>query len=190
MVRRIKKSLLQDPIVLATPLQTQFRERPFTQTILTPQKQTMDTVQKVSMALLTVPSAIGFIAALFTAQWVLLAITGVMLLLLGFIMWIMRLRAQMVWQVTWHDNVVEVADGRYGPTKHWLEPLDLYVGLQRDIGLRPRVNEYAAGRRYHGLLLAHPDPTKSILLHASRDPIDDASITYYATQLNQKLLTK
>lgn len=64
MLRRIKKSMVQSPIVLAAPLHTAFTERPFTQTILAPRAFSLDSVQKVALGLLLVPAGLGFVAGL------------------------------------------------------------------------------------------------------------------------------
>lgn len=187
MLRQIKKAILQDPIVLAAPLRTRFGERPFTQTILSPQEHAPDTVQKVALGLLLVPAGVGFIASLFSAQWTLFFITGFLLLGCGLIIWIIKLRSQMAWKVTWHDDRVEVEDGRYGQPVPWTEPLSAFTGLKRDFGQMQQGNQYTPNRKVHGLLLHHPDPDKSILLHADYDPIDDDVIAYYEAQLGRKL---
>ncbi len=111
-----------------------------------------------------------------------------MLLIVALMLWIIRLRGSMVWRVKWHDNVVEVEDGRYGPVENWLEPLDAYEGLKRDFGLIPRTNQYSVGRRVHGLLLSHPMPDKSILLHADYESIGEDVIAYYEEHLETTLL--
>ncbi|MFT5193095.1 MAG: hypothetical protein ACI9EW_000919 [Cellvibrionaceae bacterium] len=55
MLRKIKKIILQDPIVLAAPLKTNLDNRPITVNLLTPKEKMMDTVQKIALALLIVP---------------------------------------------------------------------------------------------------------------------------------------
>ncbi|MCA9923525.1 MAG: hypothetical protein KC421_14195 [Anaerolineales bacterium] len=188
MLRHIKKAILQNPIVLAAPMQTTFTKRPFSQTILSPKGFTLDTVQKIALTILIVPTGLGFISSLFSAAWTLFFITGFLLLLCGLIMWIIKLRSDMIWQVTWHHDSVEVEDGRYGPTIHWIEPLAAFIGLKRDFGYIHQSRQYIPNRRVHGLLLVHPDPFKSILLHADRQPIEDEVIVYYETELGQNLV--
>ena len=188
MIRQLKKMILQSPIVLAAPMRTNLEKRPFTQTILSPQNFTMDTEQKVALGLLIVPTLFVFGSSLISGQWPLFFITGFMLMLFGFITWIIKLRAQMVWRVTWHHDLVEVEDGRYGKPEQWREPLSVFIGLQRDVGYRQRGGQYTLNRKVNGLLLAHSDPFKSILLHANIFPIEDETIAYYESMLNQKLI--
>ncbi|MFW6068878.1 MAG: hypothetical protein ACOC9E_04780 [Chloroflexota bacterium] len=188
MLRRIKKEMVQNPIVLAAPMRTTLAERPVTQTILSPQGFSLDTVQKAAIVLLLVPTIIGFAASLLSAAWTLFLITGFILMMIGAILWLIRLRSQMVWNATWYDDTVEVEDGRYGQTTHWSEPLSAFTGIELDFGLIQQGNQYAAGRKVHGLLLRHPDPFKSILLHAQAQPIDASTIAWYEAQLGQKLI--
>lgn len=188
MLRKLKQSMLQSPIVSAAPMQTRLEQRPFTQTILSPSGFSLDTTQKVALGLLVVPTAIGFLSSLFSAAWSLFFITGFLLLLCGFMVWIIRLRSQMVWKVTWYKDRAEVVDGRYGPTEQWTEPLTAFIGLVQDVGLIRRRNQYAPYQYAYGLLLAHPDPFKSILLHASREKISDETVAYYEAQLGKKLM--
>lgn len=188
MLRKLKQAMLQSPIVLAAPMQTRLEKRPFTQTILSPQGFQLDTVQKVALGLLVIPTAIGFLSSLFSAAWPLFFITGFLLLLCGFMVWIIRLRSQMVWKVTWYKDMVEVEDGRYGPPERWREPLAAFTGLVQDFGLIRSRNQYALSKRVYGLLLAHPDPFKSILLHASREKISGEIVAYYEGQLGKKLM--
>jgi hypothetical protein len=183
MLRRVKKAILQDPIVLAAPMRTAFGERPFTQTILSPQGYSLDPVQKAALGLLLVPAAIGFLASLFSAQWTLFFITGFLLLGCGLIIWIIRLRSQMSWQATWHEERIEVEDGRYGQPVRWTEPLSAFTGLKRDFGQIQRGGPDTPNRKVHGLLLRHPDPFKSILLHAAYHPIGEDTVAYYKAQL-------
>lgn len=187
MLRQVKKAILQDPIVLAAPMRTTFRERPFTQIILSPQEDSPDTVQKVAVGLLLLPAGVGFLASLFSAQWTLFFITGFLLLGGGLIAWIIKLRSQMSWQATWHEERVEVEDGRYGQPIHWTEPLSAFTGLKRDFGQIQQGSQYTPNRKVHGLLLQHPDPCKSILLHADYHPIGEDTIAYYKAQLGQGL---
>lgn len=187
-MRKLKKAFLQDPIVLAAPLQTPLEKRPFTLTILSPNQFSLDTVQKVALALLLIPAALGFLGTLFSANWTLAAITGVLLLLIGFMVWLIKLRSEMVWKVTWHADSVTVEDGRYGPVEIWTEPLATFTNLHLDFGMQQRGGQYTPNRKINGLLLIHPDPFKSILLHASNQEIDAATIAYYESQLNKKLL--
>lgn len=187
MVRKLKKSMLQSPIVLAAPMQTRLEKRPFTQTILTPPGVTFDKVQKASFGCLVIPAVVAFVASLVSANWALLLITTVFLLLVGVAVWVVKLRGQMVWRVTWHEDQVEVEDGRYGATEWWTEPLTAFTGLQREVGHIRRGGQYTPNQPVYGLLLAHPDPFKSILLHASREPIGAEAIAYYEAQLSKKL---
>ena len=90
----------------------------------------------------------------------------------------------MVWIVTWHEDVVEVVDGRYGPRRTWIEPLAAFDGLERVTGQQQRGNAYTPNHIYHGLQLRHPDPQKSILLHAQRRPLSADTIAAYAAALN------
>jgi hypothetical protein len=188
MMRRLKKAMLQDPIVLAAPMQTRLENRPFTKTILSPGGFKLDTVQKVALALLIIPTALGFVASIFSANWVLVGITGFLFLLCALMFWVIHLRSGMLWKVTWYPNIIEVEDGRYGKAETWREPIAAFRGLQRDFALIPRANQYAPNRRVHGLLLLHPDPYKSILLHASHEPIGEEIVNYYAHHLDKTLL--
>lgn len=188
MFRRIKKEMVQNPIVLAAPMRTALADRPFTQTILSPQGFSLDIVQKGAIALLIVPAIIGFALSLLSAAWTLFFITGFILLVMGGILWLIRLRSQMVWKATWYDDAVDVEDGRYGQITQWSEPLSAYTGLELDFGLIQQGNQYAASRKVHGLLLRHPDPFKSILLHAQDQPIDELTIADYEAQLGLKLI--
>lgn len=187
MMRSIKKAVVQDPIVLAAPLQTRLEERPISKTILSPHDFSLDMVQKVALGLLIVPSAFGFAASLLSANGVLLAITGVLLLLCGLMLWVIRLRAGMSWEVTWYGDHVAVRDGRYGRTEQWSEPIAAYIGLKRDFGLIPRGGQYTPGREVHGLLMVHEDQFKSILLHAAYEPIGEDIVRYCEEQLDLKL---
>jgi hypothetical protein len=81
-----------------------------------------------------------------------------------------------------------VQDGRYGPIENWRAPLSTFKGLQQDFGTISQARRYTASRRVHGLLLVHPDPFKSILLHASHKKIADQTISYYKEQLGVELL--
>lgn len=188
MLRTIKKVILQDPIVLAAPMQTRFENLPFTKTLVSSQDFSLDGVQKAALAVLIVPTSIGFVSSLFSTNWTLAAITGFLLLLCAFIVWIIRLRSRMSWKVTWYSNMVEVEDGRYGRPETWREPISTFTGLIRDSGLIRRGGKYTPSQGVFGLLLAHPDPFKSILLHAAYDPIDDDIVAYYEGQLGKKLL--
>ena len=188
MLRNIKKAILQDPIVLAAPMQTRLEERPFTQTILSPQGFSLTPVQKGVLGIWVVPTTLGFVISLLTGHWPLLLFTGFMLLLAGLMGWIIRLRAQMVWIVTWHHDSVEVEDGRYGNFDHWIEPLNTFTGLKRDFGLLPRGGQYGPNRKVHALILVHPNPYKSILLYADTEPISDQTISYYRMKLKQQLI--
>ena len=188
MLRNIKKSVLQDPIVLAAPMTTRLEERPFTKTILSPQGFSLSTMQKVALGILLVPAALGFTLSLLTGQWALLGITGFLLLLVGLMWWVIRLRAQMVWIVTWHHDSVEVEDGRYGNFDHWIEPLTAFSGLKREFGALPRGGDTGPNRKVHGLMLVHQDPYKSILLHADTKPISDQTISYYRMKLKHQLI--
>lgn len=190
MLRKIKKAMLQSPIILAAPLQTRLDKRPFSITLLSPKGYSLDTVQKAALALLIVPTAIGFVTSLFSAQWPLFFITGFLLLLIGFMVWIIKLRSGMVWKVTWHEDVVEVEDGRYGPTEKWIEPLAAFTSLVQDVAYYPTKREYETARSVYGLFLAHPDPFKSILLHTDDNPIAENGeiIAYYEEQLGKKFL--
>ena len=188
MLRNIKKAVLQDPIVLAAPMTTRLEERPFTKTILSPQGFSLSTAQKVALGVLVVPTALGFVLSLLTGQWTLLLFAGVLLLLVGIMGWVIRLRSQMVWIVTWHHDSVEVEDGRYGKFDHWIEPLTAFSGLKRDFGVLPRGGDYGPNRKVHGLLLAHPDPDKSVLLHADTKPISDQTVSYYRMKLKHQLI--
>ncbi|MCA9951489.1 MAG: hypothetical protein KDE48_17690 [Anaerolineales bacterium] len=184
MLRKIKRTMLQNPIVLAAPLQTRLEDRPLTVTILSPAGFRLDTVQKVALSMLLVPAVTVFFASLISAQWTLFFITGFLLLLVGLILWIIKLRAQMVWKVTYYRDAVEVIDGRYGKPTHWTEPLSAFTGLKRDFGMIRRGGQYTPNQRVYGLLLAHPDPFKSVLLHASYDEIEDDTVAYYTAQLH------
>ena len=187
-MRRLRKAFLQDPIVLAAPLQTPLEKRPFTLTILSPSSFSLDTVQKVALALLLIPTILGFFGSLFSGDWTLVGITGVLLLLIGLMVWIIKLRSEMVWKVTWREDSVTVEDGRYGATETWTEPLTAFTGLQHDFGILPRGGQYTPNRKVHGLLLTHPtDPFKHILLHASYDKIEDDIVAYYETALGKRL---
>jgi hypothetical protein len=190
MLRKIKKAMLQSPIILAAPLQTKLDKRPYSITLLSPKGYSLDTVQKIALALLIVPTAIGFVVSLFSAQWTLFFITGFLLLLVGFMIWIIRLRAGMVWKATWHEDVVEVEDGRYGPTERWVEPLAAFTGLVQDVGRYPTRSEHEIGRPVYDLFLAHSDPFKSVLLHTDDNSIAENTeiITYHQEQLGKKFL--
>lgn len=189
MLRKIKKGMLQSPIVLAAPLETRLEKRPFTKTILAPLAAPMNKTQKIALGLLLVPTSLAFISSLFSAQWPLFFITGFLLLLFGLMVWIIKLRSKMVWKVTWHQDSVEVVDGRYGKAQQWTEPIATFNGLMRDSGrIAQGVIHHTINRKVHGLLLAHPDPTKSILLHASRQAIGDDIVAYYGEQLGKTLL--
>lgn len=188
MLRQIKRSMLQDPIVLAAPMQTQLEERPFTQTILSPKGFKLSTFQKVATGALLVPPILGFAFSLLTQQWIFLFITGFVLLLVGVMGWVIKLRSEMVWIVTWNYDSVEVEDGRYGKFEHWIEPLSAFSGLKRDFGVLPRGGQHTPNRKVHGLLLVHPDPFKSILLHADAKPISDQTVSYYRMKLRQQLI--
>lgn len=190
MLRKIKKAMLQSPIVLAAPMQTGLEKRPFTQTILSPTGFQLDKVQKASFGCLIIPTIIVLISSLFSANWSLLLITSFMLLPIGLAAWVVKLRSNMVWEVTWHANRVEVKDGRYGPVEQWSEPLAAFTGLQRDEGHLASTKSYRSGKRFYGLLLAHPDPFKSILLHASPEPISQETVAYYEAQLGQRLVNQ
>jgi len=85
---------------LATPVQTRLEERLITKTLFSPQGFSLDALQKVALALLVVLTVIGFAANFFSANWILLGITGLMLLLCGLMVWIIRLRTGMIWKVT------------------------------------------------------------------------------------------
>ncbi|MCA9996517.1 MAG: hypothetical protein KDE56_12250 [Anaerolineales bacterium] len=188
MLHKLKKAMLQSPIVLAAPMQTRLDKRPFTQTILSAQGFQLDTVQKVAFGCLVIPTAIVLLISLFSANWSLLLITSFMLLPIGLAVWVVKLRSEMVWEVTWYADRVLVKDGRYGPVEQWSEPLTTFSGLTRDQGRTASANRYSSGRVFYGLLLAHPDPNKSILLHASRDPISAEAVAYYEAQLGKMLL--
>ncbi len=188
MLRSIKKTMLQDPIVLAAPMQTRLEHRPYTKTLLSPQGFSLDPVQKIAFAVLLVPTSIGFVASLFSANWTLAAITGFLLLLSALMVWIIRMRSRMIWKVTWYPNMVEVEDGRYGRPETWREPISAFTGLMRDSGLIRRGGRYTPSQGVYGLLLAHPDPFKSILLHAAYDHIEDDIVAYYEEQLGKKLI--
>ena len=190
MLRKIKKAMLQSPIVLAAPMQTRLRKRPFTQTILSPKGFQLDKVQKASFGCLIIPTVIVLISSLFSANWSLLLITSFMLLPIGLAVWVVKLRREMVWEVTWYEDRVVVKDGRYGPVEQWHEPLNAFTGLARDQGRMPSANRYSSGRVFYGLLLAHPNPDKSLLLHTSRDPISEETVAYYEAQLGKKLFKK
>ena len=190
-MKGLKKAILQNPIVLAAPFETKLDQRPAEFTILYPIGFSLDRVQQIALALLVVPAAIFFVIGLFSADWVFSGICGFVLALIGLIVWIIYLRGNMVWRVTWHENHVEVADGRYGSTEVWSEPIDNFEGLALDSGHTARVNTYSTGPRTYGLLLQHQDPYKSILLHASyQERIDDETIAYYAEQLGHTLLSQ
>ncbi len=188
MFRKIKKAILQNPIVLAAPLHTRLENRPISVTLLSPQGFALDTVQKIALGLLIVPTGLGFVASLFSAQWTLFFITGFILLLMGLVVWVIKLRSEMIWKVTWHRDFVEVEDGRYGQPVFWIEPLSAFSGLVRDFGLIPRVGKYSTGRRVYGLLLTHPEAFKSVLLYADYESIGDGIVAYYEEQLGQKLI--
>ncbi|KAA3656585.1 MAG: hypothetical protein DWQ04_30665 [Chloroflexi bacterium] len=188
MLRQIKKAVLQDPIVLAAPMQTRLEKRPFTQTILSPTGFKLSTVQKVALGILMVPPALGFVFSLLTGQWTFLFITGILLLLVGLMVWVIKLRSQMAWIVTWNYDSVEVQDGRYGKFDHWIEPLSAFTGLKKDFGVLPRGGQYGPNKKAHGLLLVHPDPSKNILLHADTKPISDQTVTYYRMKLKHQLI--
>lgn len=187
MLKRLKLAILQDPIVLAAPMETQLEKRPFTQTILSPAHYRLDKVQKVALGLLIVPAALFFLSGLLSQQWTLVLILGFLLALVGFIVWITQLRSQMFWRVTWHEGFVEVEDGRYGKIEQWTESLSSFQGLKLAFGYQQQRGKYAVNLKVNGLLLMHPDPFKSILLHANIQPIADETIAYYELQLNQKL---
>jgi hypothetical protein len=185
---RFKKAVLQNPIVLAAPLETRLERRPVTIQLLSPAGFSFDVVQRVSLSALLVPTVLGFLYSLFTAAWTLSLICGLTLLLLGVIFWIIRLRTGMFWQATWHWDSVEVEDGRYSSPINWREPLTAFSGLQKDFGLIGGARKYGSSRQVHGLLLVHPDPQKSILLHASHQAIGEDVVRYYEKQLGTKLL--
>ncbi len=187
MLRKIKRAILQNPIVLAAPLQTRLEDRPLTVTILSPAGFRLDRVQKVALGILLVPTLIVFISSLISAAWTLFFITGFLLLLVGLIIWIIKLRTQMVWKVTYYRDAVEVVDGRYGKPTHWTEPLSAFTGLKHDFGMIRRGGQHTPNQRVYGLLLAHLDPFKNILLHASYDKIEEDMIAYYAAQLGKEL---
>jgi len=181
MLRRLNKAILQSPIVLAAPLETRLDRRPITVEILSSGEFTLDRVQQVSLGMLIIPAVLGFLFSLFSADWTLFFICSFTLMLLGVIVWIIRLRAGMFWQATWHADSVEVVDGRYGPKSVWREPYTAFKGIQRDYGQLPRIGSgYAPSRQVHGLLLEHPDPFKSVLLHASYEPIGEDVVRRYA----------
>ena len=188
MLRKIKRAMLQSPIILAAPLQTRLDKRPSSVTLLSPNNYSLDTVQKVALGLLLVPALLAFISSLFSAQWSLFFITGFLLLLVGFVVWILKLRSGMVWQVTWHEDMVEVADGRYGPTEHWVEPLAAFTGLVQNVAHHAARHKNEVGRPVYGLLLAHPDPFKSVLLYTDDKPIANNAevIAYYEKHLGKK----
>ncbi|MEM7114814.1 MAG: hypothetical protein AAF614_20430 [Chloroflexota bacterium] len=187
-MRRLKKAFLQDPIVLAAPLQTPLDKRPFTLTILSPSSFSLDAVQKVALALLLIPTVLGFLGGLFSGDWTIVGITGFLLLLIGFMVWIIKLRSEMVWKVMWGKDSVTVKDGRYGATETWTEPLTAFTGLHHDFGILPRGGQYTPNRKVHGLLLTHrEDPFKHILLHASYDKIEDNVVAYYEAELEKRL---
>jgi hypothetical protein len=190
MLRKIKKAMLQSPIVLAAPVQTRLDKRPYSITLLSPKNDSLDTVQKVALGLLVVPALLAFISSLFSAQWGLFFITGFLLLLVGFIIWIIKLRAGMAWKVTWHEDMVEVEDGRYGPTEHWVEPLAAFTGLVQELARHSAKHKNEIGRPVYGLFLSHPDPFKSVLLHTDDNPITNNAniIAYYEEQLGKKFL--
>jgi hypothetical protein len=188
MLKSITKAVLQNPIVLAAPLETRLESRPVTVQLISPGSFSLDNVQKVALGALVVPAVLGWLYSLFSAEWTLFFICGFMLLLVGLIFGILRLRAAMSWQATWHQDFVEVEDGRFGRPVQWREPLSAFSGLKRDFGLLPSFRQYSSGRRVHGLLLVHPDPQKSVLLHASYKPIGDDIAGYYAGQLGKQPL--
>lgn len=168
-------------------MQTRLEKRPFTQTILTPTGFQLDTAQKVALALLLIPTLLICLASLFGGDWVLFFITTFMLLLLTFIIWILKLRSQMTWKITWHPTHVEVEDGRYGPTEQWTEPLTTFTHLIQDKGYLQSYPRHRLNTPVYGLLLAHPtDPFKNLLLHASRDPISEQTIAYYEQKLGKQ----
>lgn len=185
----LKKAILQNPIVLAAPFETKLDERPTTVTILHPTGFSLDRVQQIALALLVVPSVIFFFISLFSAEWVASGICGVVIGLIGLIVWIIYLRGNMIWQVTWHADHVEVGDGRYGPLEAWSEPIANFQGLILDSGHTATTNSYTTSPRTYGLLLKHQDSSKSLLLHAAyKERIDDETIAYYAEQLGHPLL--
>ncbi len=190
MLRKIKKALLQSPIVLAVPLRTRLEERPCLVTILSPDRFALDKVQKIALGLLVIPAGVVFVTSLFSAQWTLFFITGFILLLVGFMVWTIKLRSRMVWKVTWHEDVVEVEDGRYSSADRWIEPLAAFTGLAQDFAFLRARSEHEVGRQIFGLFLTHPDPFKSILLYTNDKPIagNEDVIAYYEAQLSKKFL--
>ena len=188
MIRALNKSLLQDPIVLAAPFETLLERRPVTIDILSPAEFHLSKVQKVSFGLLLIPAVLGFLYSVMVFDWTMVGICGFVLLLNGVLLAVVRLRARMRWQVTWHEDFVDVVDGRYGPVIRWREPIQNFSGIRRDFGVLSGTGRYTSNRRVYGLMFEHPDPQKSILLHASHAAIGREIEHDYARQLGLPVL--
>ena len=192
MLKKIKRSCLQNPLVLAAPMGTLLDERPCTSNILDPQQSSISLIQKIAFLVLVVPLGYGFLTSLYYLHWLGLAMTGFMLMLIVLAAWVSVQRSRMSWKATWHDDRVEVEDGRYGPLEQWSEPLSAFTGLKMELGVIPRVStqaeDYRPTKMVYGLMLVHPDPFKSLLLHAEKDSISDDIVAWYEQQLDKKLL--
>ncbi len=188
MMRKIKRSMLQSPIVLTGLQRTRLEKRPVEVTLLAPRSSALDGTQKVALALLLVPALLAFVSGLVSGLWGLAVISSFLMLLVGFIVWIILLRAKMLWKATWYDDRVEVEDGRYGVTQHWTEPFSAFPALTQGVGRESKRSTYGSGRATYGLFLAHPDSFKNVLLCTSKQPFSEQPeiVAYYEQQLGKK----
>lgn len=179
--------MLQDPIVLAVPFETKLDNRPVTAHIISPPKQILDTLQKVCFAVLIIPGTIGFFMTLFNRNWEGFSIACMFMSVMCVAVWVVMLRARMVWTATWYTDRVEVEDGRYGRSVYWSEPLSAFAGLETK-SARLGTSGGSRGFEIYGLMLAHPDPEKSLLLYSSGKKVSEDVLAYYAEHLDQEIV--
>lgn len=183
---RLKRALLRDPITLAVPLHTDLGRRPHTQVILQPGGR--DGAKNALTWVLAVLVLLFLVVAVAEQLWLLALIAAGIAALGGLAAWVAHRRAAMSWSATWHRDHVVVHDGRYGRSRTWQEHLVAFTGVARAHAYIARGNELTPNLRVHGVILEHPAPEKSVLLHAQREPIGDDVLAHYARELGTRVI--
>lgn len=188
MVRKIKRSMLQSPVILVGRQRTRLEDRPVEVSLLRPQESAFNRAQKVALGLLLGPAGMILISGLVSWTWALIVIGAFMIVPVGAAVWVVLLRSKMVWKATWYDDRVEVEDGRYGATQHWVEPFSAFRALTQEVAREPKTGKIGPGRARYGLYLAHPDSFKSVLLCTGDRPFSEEPeiVAYYEQQLGKK----
>ncbi len=179
----MKKALLQDPIAMAAPMETEFGKRPFQKVILSPETFTLHQTQKNALWLILTPTLLLLFYGLFRLNWTMIIISGFIAIIFGIVVGVTYMRSGMVWKVTYHSNAIEVEDGRYGKKDFWIEPLSNFKGIDQQFGVLQTGNERNPDIKVYGIFLEHEDPFKSVLLHADYDPIHIDVINRYKSYL-------